>query len=355
MKIIKENIEESKKLKENKSVDYDINLAEYIYDNLDVEISRHGYYTFDEDVLTYEDVIEDYDDRITRKVFNKTKSIVVKALQEEDLKFYTPYNSDTLIELSDNHTLWQINVPIDEVEYGAVLEQYLEKFTQETGVEIFTEGRSGRHICVPNTVDNLIRFSELQDVQSRLESEMINHINTNYNEYLEESRKLKEKYNIKDGAQEKVGLVMADAMRSLNRTNKIRKDYIDDAFERVTDKKMHGPVNHNPKRSAASKKMKLSEALFESHIDKMLTKDELKKLRSEIRLNSLYTKDYENSFGIDPKDVQMFFDGYLDDLEEIYIIDNKIEPEDADIRDVITTDTIKKLYDYYTSFDNLPF
>ena len=48
-----------------------------------------------------------------------------------------------------------------------------------------------------------------------------------------------------------------------------------------------------------------------------LTKDELWGLRQDIRLGSLFTRDYENRFGIDPRYVQDSFDGYLDYLGEI--------------------------------------
>lgn len=43
-----------------------------------------------------------------------------------------------------------------------------------------------------------------------------------------------------------------------------------------------------------------------------MTKQELQKLRNEITLNSLYTRDYENSFNIDTRQVQDFFDGWLE-------------------------------------------
>ena len=48
-----------------------------------------------------------------------------------------------------------------------------------------------------------------------------------------------------------------------------------------------------------------------------LTKEELWQLRQDIRLGSLYTRDYENRFGIDPDYVQSTFDGFLDYLREI--------------------------------------
>lgn len=37
----------------------------------------------------------------------------------------------------------------------------------------------------------------------------------------------------------------------------------------------------------------------------------IKKLRKEIVLNSLFVKDYENSLGINPEEVLMYFDQYM--------------------------------------------
>ena len=48
-----------------------------------------------------------------------------------------------------------------------------------------------------------------------------------------------------------------------------------------------------------------------------MTKQELQQLRNEITLNSLYTSDYNNSFNIDPRQVQDFFDSYLENCEYI--------------------------------------
>ena len=47
----------------------------------------------------------------------------------------------------------------------------------------------------------------------------------------------------------------------------------------------------------------------------MLTKDQLWRLRQEVVLGSLFTKDYQNSFGIKPAVVHDFFDAYLEDTE----------------------------------------
>lgn len=53
-----------------------------------------------------------------------------------------------------------------------------------------------------------------------------------------------------------------------------------------------------------------------------LTKTQLKKLRQQITLNSLFTDDYTNTFNIPPKQVQDFFDGWLEYCETIPTNDN---------------------------------
>lgn len=71
-----------------------------------------------------------------------------------------------------------------------------------------------------------------------------------------------------------------------------------------------------------------------------MTKQELQKLRNEITLNSLYTRDYENSFNIDTRQVQDFFDGWL-------------EYCDDDIEYTNDTDYYNQLFDKANNIDNL--
>ena len=56
-----------------------------------------------------------------------------------------------------------------------------------------------------------------------------------------------------------------------------------------------------------------------------LSQDEVNILRSEIILNSLFTNDYKNSFGIEPKEVQNFFDGFVDYCYEMWKAEGKGE------------------------------
>ena len=48
-----------------------------------------------------------------------------------------------------------------------------------------------------------------------------------------------------------------------------------------------------------------------------MTKQELQQLRQQITLNSLFTDDYTNSYNIPPRQVQDFFDSWLEDCEYI--------------------------------------
>lgn len=88
-----------------------------------------------------------------------------------------------------------------------------------------------------------------------------------------------------------------------------------------------------------------------------LTKEEIGKLRKEIVLNSLYTKDYENSFGIDPHKVQDFFDSFVEyiwqDVIEGFEDDEKTSVLDAEFK---KHDNTEEIYDYYAyMFDTPPF
>lgn len=81
-----------------------------------------------------------------------------------------------------------------------------------------------------------------------------------------------------------------------------------------------------------------------------MTKADLVQLRSEIRLNSLFVADYENSFGLDPHVVCNFFDGYVSHIAA------KMEEESGSIpeRDYFTElwkyDTDDNLEEWYYCF-----
>lgn len=71
-----------------------------------------------------------------------------------------------------------------------------------------------------------------------------------------------------------------------------------------------------------------------------MTKQELQQLRNEIVLNSLYTDDYTNSFDIPARQVQDFFDGWIEYCSE-------------DIEYTNYTDYYNQLFDKANNIDNL--
>ena len=83
----------------------------------------------------------------------------------------------------------------------------------------------------------------------------------------------------------------------------------------------------------------------------LLTKEELWDLRKEIVLNSLFTSDYENTHHILPKNVQDFFDGYIEYLYELA----EENGENPDIQDLcIKYDNADNLENWYYCFDENP-
>lgn len=164
------------KLQEDTENNIDMELAKYLYDESEGDV---------EYIPDHEDVVYYYSDDITEEVFTKTYEYVKNLI--ESIKYYNSEGT-TLIELSDNRTMQEItNDNIEAEEYWTVANLYLETFEMETGVEVYTEGRSSRHICVANTFENAKRYKELQQKQQELEQQFINEINNTETD-LEESK-----------------------------------------------------------------------------------------------------------------------------------------------------------------------
>ena len=83
----------------------------------------------------------------------------------------------------------------------------------------------------------------------------------------------------------------------------------------------------------------------------MLTKNQLKTLRNDVVLNSLFLKDYSNNLYIKNDNVYAFFDGYMEYLNELA----KNDAFSGDVIDIIAKyDNINNLYNYYLMFDSDP-
>lgn len=92
----------------------------------------------------------------------------------------------------------------------------------------------------------------------------------------------------------------------------------------------------------------------------MLSKEQLRQLRKEIVLNSVFTADYENSFDIDANDVAIFFEGYFEELCEI-VREEIGDEEYSDLifknngnfyDEIFKRDTIDNLWNYYSSIED---
>lgn len=63
-----------------------------------------------------------------------------------------------------------------------------------------------------------------------------------------------------------------------------------------------------------------------------LGKIQLKRLREDVCLGSLFIRDYENRYGIDAHTVWAFFDGFEDYIEEMMLEDGYTDADYLDKR-----------------------
>ena len=151
---------------------YDIAKTLYDDDIIQYTIDRNGKALIDsEHIPDIEDYIYYYGEA-KETDFNKALEVITDALDK--VKFYDGY-----LELNDNHTLWDINAPEDnmlfnEDAYSFIVTEALEQFRAETDTDLYLLGRMGRHAVVDNNFSNLMRYDELKQVQQKYEQEVIN-------------------------------------------------------------------------------------------------------------------------------------------------------------------------------------
>ncbi len=98
-----------------------------------------------------------------------------------EFKFYHDWGGGTYLELHSNRTLWDIDKPFNFNDYEAeVFISVLELESHFKNLEVFQLGRSGRHICVPDTPINRRRYKHLVNYANKLEQELINYFNNKY-------------------------------------------------------------------------------------------------------------------------------------------------------------------------------
>lgn len=98
---------------------------------------------------------------------------------KSEIKLYTHDQKVPLLELSDNHTWWEINNPLvtDDI-FDFYVDFYLELVRSHyKDLEIGLYGRSGRHVCIKDTPKNRRRYLAVQKRFLAAEAEMVSCLN----------------------------------------------------------------------------------------------------------------------------------------------------------------------------------
>ena len=403
--------------------------------NLESIIDEAARYLFDEgdkDYLPDYEEFNDYTMDISKDLFDKAKERALEALT--NLAEHQYYDSDgghgTVLELNDNHTIWELNNESKSYEeWASIVNSKQAQFKADTGVDLLLLGRMGRHACVEPTYDNCINFTYLQETQEKLEQEAIDEFNAEeMNESLspnsgrkyvsknvyvmnykgtyivlyhghnekefdneadafsyakklakEKNEKLKESadltaevtYHDEDGTRDYTAGKLSDGRYFLigqqeqivvsdkDLPSLAKKDMDDFSYDEDGDKEFIEALENGTTLDKNSNLAKiiikasrkyLNDGCYllseSTNIDvNNLTKEQLWKLRQEIVLGSLYTHDYDNSFGIDPSAVSNFFDGFIEDAQ----MDDYGRPNNRKTEEY---DNAEDLYNYYRSCEN---
>ena len=403
--------------------------------NLESIIDEAARYLFDEgdkDYLPDYEEFNDYTMDISKDLFDKAKERALEALT--NLAEHQYYDSDggygTVLELNDNHTIWELNNESKSYEeWASIVNSKQAQFKADTGVDLLLLGRMGRHACVEPTYDNCINFTYLQETQEKLEQEAIDEFNAEeMNESLspnsgrkyvsknvyvmnykgtyivlyhghnekefdnetdafsyakklakEKNEKLKESadltaevtYHDEDGTRDYTAGKLSDGRYFLigqqeqivvsdkDLPSLAKKDMDDFSYDEDGDKEFIEALENGTTLDKNSNLAKiiikasrkyLNDGCYllseSTNIDvNNLTKEQLWKLRQEIVLGSLYTHDYDNSFGIDPSAVCNFFDSFIEDAQ----VDDYGRPNNREIKEY---DNAEDLYNYYRSCEN---
>ena len=396
------------------------------------EAARYLFNEGDKDYLPDYEEFNDYTMDISKDLFDKAKERALEALT--NLAEHQYYDHDggygTVLELNDNHTIWELNNESKSYEeWASIVNSKQAQFKADTGVDLLLLGRMGRHACVEPTYDNCINFTYLQETQEKLEQEAIDEFNAEeMNESLspnsgrkyvsknvyvmnykgtyivlyhghnekefdnetdafsyakklakEKNEKLKESadltaevtYHDEDGTRDYTAGKLSDGRYFLigqqeqiivsdkDLPSLAKKDMDDFNYDEDGDKEFIEALENGTTLDKNSDLAKVIINASRKYLDdgcyllsestnidvNNLTKEQLWKLRQEIVLGSLYTHDYDNSFGIDPSAVCNFFDSFIEDAQ----VDDYGRPNNREIKEY---DNAEDLYNYYRSCEN---
>ena len=198
-------------------------IAQDLYNDADIDINQNGqvedasFMDFDEYNNYYRDCNE--------ADFNKAVEYLNSLLNDE-VKFYT--DDTRYLELSDNHTLWSINIPegaeFNDEDYSFMYNTALEHLQDEIGVEVFGLGRSGRHICVEDNFRNLTQLDKFKEAQDKWEDWLIETVENSFKDgTVEEAKEL--------APDEKVAKCLSCGMKVKYRNRDVKHDAMGDYIE----------------------------------------------------------------------------------------------------------------------------
>ena len=129
---------------------------------------------------SYDEVINEYDDRVSRASYNDACQRLGASL--EHIQYYTSGNVE-YIELIDDPAWYKIDIPNEFIAgfgveaiwayYQTKVEWATDVFESKSGTDVYLLGRNGRHACVRDTVDNALRYVGLKMLAKQLETSVI--------------------------------------------------------------------------------------------------------------------------------------------------------------------------------------
>lgn len=143
-------------------------LAEYLYGY--VESNYRGEPS--SKLPNISEVREYYDDRLSKRSYDKVVKLLYATIQNENFKYY-----EGKIQLDETRNYWELEKDIDQDTFWQTADDYLDMFEEETGVPAGYSGRSFRHVLIENNVKNFINYKELWYAYQKIRQEFIDYLN----------------------------------------------------------------------------------------------------------------------------------------------------------------------------------
>lgn len=88
--------------------------------------------------------------------------------------YYSEENCQEMLEVSDRHMLWKVDLEKhSEDKYDIACREALTKLSKHYHTELDCCGRSGRHICVPDTTANRRNYRHIVAAVEREQNRII--------------------------------------------------------------------------------------------------------------------------------------------------------------------------------------